>query len=66
MTTTKLDKSIDAIAGECIAVRLRMLNRVVTKTFWKAVSAVRTDLLAVQHPPHLTRRGETVTLLGGC
>ena len=33
MTTTKLDKSIDTIAGECIAVRMRMLNRVVTNIY---------------------------------
>ena len=33
MTTTKLQKLIDTIAGECIAVRMRMLNRVVTKIY---------------------------------
>lgn len=33
MTTTKLDKSIDTISGECIAVRLRILNRVVTNIY---------------------------------
>jgi len=33
MTTEKLKKSIDAIAGECIAVRMRMLNRLVTKHY---------------------------------
>jgi DNA-binding MarR family transcriptional regulator len=33
MTATKLDRSIDTIAGECIAVRLRMLNRVVTNIY---------------------------------
>ena len=33
MAATKLDKSIDTIAGECIAVRLRMLNRVVTNLY---------------------------------
>ena len=33
MTKTKLDQSIDAIAGECIAVRLRMINRVVTNIY---------------------------------
>ncbi len=33
MTTTKLQKSIDTIAGECIAVRMRMLNRVVTNIY---------------------------------
>jgi DNA-binding MarR family transcriptional regulator len=33
MTATKLDKSIDTIAGECIAVRMRMLNRVVTNIY---------------------------------
>ncbi len=31
--TSKLEKSIDTIAGECIAVRLRMLNRVVTNIY---------------------------------
>lgn len=33
MTTTKLKESLDTIAGECIAVRLRMLNRVVTNLY---------------------------------
>jgi len=33
MRVTKLDKTIDTIAGECIAVRLRMLNRVVTNIY---------------------------------
>lgn len=33
MPPTKLDKQIDTIAGECIAVRLRMLNRVVTNIY---------------------------------
>ena len=33
MTNAKLQKSIDNIAGECIAVRLRMLNRVVTNIY---------------------------------
>jgi DNA-binding MarR family transcriptional regulator len=37
MTATKLDSSIDAIAGECIAVRLRMLNRVVTNVYDEAL-----------------------------
>lgn len=33
MATTKTQPSIDTIAGECIAVRLRMLNRVVTNIY---------------------------------
>ena len=33
MTEAELRKSIDTIAGECIAVRLRMLNRVVTNIY---------------------------------
>ncbi len=33
MATTKTKPSIDTIAGECIAVRMRMLNRVVTKVY---------------------------------
>jgi DNA-binding MarR family transcriptional regulator len=33
MTKTKLQNSVDTIAGECIAVRLRMLNRVVTNIY---------------------------------
>lgn len=33
MTTNKLQNSIDAIAEECIAVRMRMLNRVVTNIY---------------------------------
>ena len=33
MTSAELEKSIDAIAGECIAVRMRMLNRVVTNIY---------------------------------
>lgn len=33
MTKTKLDKSIETIAAECIAVRMRMLNRVVTNIY---------------------------------
>jgi DNA-binding MarR family transcriptional regulator len=33
MNTTKLQNSIDTIAGECIAVRMRMLNRVVTNIY---------------------------------
>ena len=33
MGKTKLDQSIDTIAGECIAVRLRVLNRVVSKIY---------------------------------
>jgi len=37
MAATKLDKSIDAIAGECIAVRLRILNRVVTNVYDEAL-----------------------------
>ena len=37
MAKTKLDKSLDTIAGECIAVRLRMLNRVVTNIYDEAL-----------------------------
>ena len=37
MTTTKLENSIDTIAGECIAVRMRMLNRVVTNIYDEAL-----------------------------
>ena len=37
MTTTKLPDSIDTIAGECIAVRMRMLNRVVTNIYDEAL-----------------------------
>ena len=33
MKTIKTEPSIDAIASECIAVRLRMLNRVVTNIY---------------------------------
>ncbi len=33
MARTKLEITADTIAGECIAVRLRMLNRVVTKLY---------------------------------
>ena len=33
MTTAKIHPSIDTIAGQCIAVRLRMLNRVVTNIY---------------------------------
>jgi DNA-binding MarR family transcriptional regulator len=33
MTTSKPQSSIDKIAGECIAARLRMLNRVVTNIY---------------------------------
>ena len=33
MTTTKQQNTIDTIAGECIAVRMRMLNRVVTNIY---------------------------------
>ena len=33
MTGTKLDKSIETIAAECLAVRIRMLNRVVTNIY---------------------------------
>jgi len=33
MTATSLDKTINTIAGECIAVRMRMLNRVVTSIY---------------------------------
>ncbi len=33
MTNARLQKSIDNIAGECVAVRLRMLNRVVTNIY---------------------------------
>ncbi len=33
MATTKLRDSIDTIAGECIAVRMRLLNRVVTNIY---------------------------------
>ncbi len=37
MAKTKLDKSVDTIAGECIAVRMRMLNRVVTNLYDEAL-----------------------------
>jgi DNA-binding MarR family transcriptional regulator len=37
MTTAKLKKSIDKIAGECIAVRMRMLNRTVTNIYDQAL-----------------------------
>ena len=37
MTATKLQDSIDTIAGECIAVRMRMLNRVVTNLYDEAL-----------------------------
>ncbi len=37
MTTTKLRDSIDTIAAECIAVRMRMLNRVVTNIYDEAL-----------------------------
>ncbi len=33
MATAKTKPTIDAIAGECIAVRMRMLNRVVTNIY---------------------------------
>ncbi len=33
MTVTNLDRAVDTIAGQCVAVRLRMLNRVVTNTY---------------------------------
>ncbi len=33
MSKSKLDNSIDTVAAECIAVRLRMLNRAVTKLY---------------------------------
>lgn len=33
MSKSKLDNSIDTVAAECIAVRLRMLNRAVTKVY---------------------------------
>lgn len=33
MKSESLDKTVDTIASECIAVRMRMLNRVVTKMF---------------------------------
>ena len=37
MTKTTLDKSVDTIAGECIAVRMRMLNRIVTNLYDQAL-----------------------------
>ena len=37
MSTAKLQNSIETIAGECIAVRLRMLNRVVTNIYDEAL-----------------------------
>jgi DNA-binding MarR family transcriptional regulator len=37
MTKTKLDNSVDTIAGECIAVRMRMLNRIVTNLYDEAL-----------------------------
>ena len=37
MTATKLQDSIDTIAGGCIAVRMRMLNRVVTNLYDEAL-----------------------------
>jgi DNA-binding MarR family transcriptional regulator len=37
MAKTKLDNSVDTIAGECIAVRMRMLNRVVTNLYDEAL-----------------------------
>lgn len=37
MAKTKLDNSVDTIAGECIAVRIRMLNRVVTNLYDEAL-----------------------------
>ncbi len=37
MATTKLQESIDTIAAECIAVRMRMLNRVVTNLYDEAL-----------------------------
>ena len=37
MPKTKLDNSIDLVAAECIAVRLRMLNRVVTRIYDNAL-----------------------------
>jgi DNA-binding MarR family transcriptional regulator len=33
VSKSKLDNSIDTVAAECIAVRLRMLNRAVTKLY---------------------------------
>ncbi len=33
MSATSIEKTIDTIAGECIAVRLRMLNRAVTNLY---------------------------------
>jgi DNA-binding MarR family transcriptional regulator len=37
MRKNKLDKSVDTIASECIAVRLRMLNRIVTNLYDEAL-----------------------------
>lgn len=37
MAKTKLDNSVDTIAGECIAVRMRMLNRIVTNLYDEAL-----------------------------
>lgn len=37
MAKNKLDESIDTIAGECIAVRMRMLNRVITNIYDEAL-----------------------------
>lgn len=37
MTTIKTNPKVDTIAGECIAVRLRMLNRVVTNIYDEAL-----------------------------
>ncbi len=36
---TKWDETIDRIAGECIAVRLRLLNRVITNLYDEALRA---------------------------
>jgi DNA-binding MarR family transcriptional regulator len=40
MATTKFDESVDTVARECIAVRLRLLNRVVTKLYDSALRPV--------------------------
>jgi len=37
MTSIKTDPSIDKIASDCLAVRLRMVNRVVTNTYDEAL-----------------------------
>ena len=45
MAKTKLDNSVDTIAGECIAVRMRMLNRVVTNLYDESSPVQRNHLV---------------------